>query len=144
MKTNSIVFCAALMVSLVASPALFAQYPGQLGPGYGQPVSGMGQVPMQQAMMGYAPAMHAAPIGTSMVPMMAQPVYHQAPQNYAPVVPASYDTLFGDENGPKYGKGGCGGKCGGKGCNQCLTGGYSCRLSFYGEFLYMRVRDQPC
>lgn len=140
MKTNTIALGAALLVSLVAGPVLFAQYPGQFSPGYGQPIGGMGQMPMP-GQMGYAPAMQAAPIGTTMVPMMAQPVYHQVPQGYG-VVPTSYDRLFGDEAaGKKSGDGkDCHGKCGGK-CSQCLTGGYSSRLSFYGDFLYLRVRD---
>ncbi|HJN09502.1 MAG TPA: Lpg1974 family pore-forming outer membrane protein [Pirellulaceae bacterium] len=131
MKTNSIAFCTALMVSLVAVPALYAQYPGQFGPAYDQPISGTEQMA--------SPVMQAAPVGTSMVPMVAQPMCQQVPQGYA-VVPASYDTLFGDEVGGKKGGGGkgkCGGKCGG----QCLSGGYSCRMTFYGEFLYLRVRD---
>ena len=51
MKTKSFAFCAALLVTLVAGPALFAQYPGQFGPGYGQPNSGMGQMPMQVKLM---------------------------------------------------------------------------------------------
>jgi len=141
MKTKSIVFCTALLVSLVASPALFAQFPGQFGPGYGQPMNGMGQMPMQ-GQMGYAPVMQAAPIGTTMMPMVPQPAYHQAPQGYGGVMPASYSELFGDEQGAKKGGSGkCGSKCGGKGCNQCLTGGYASRLQFYGEFLYLRARD---
>lgn len=104
---------------------------------------GVGQMPAQ-GQMGYAPIMQGAANGNGMVPLMAQPMYHQAPQGFqAPqgygVIPASYDTLFGEEGGGGGGKE-CGGKCGGK-CNECLTGGYPCHLTFYGEFLYLRVRD---
>ena len=152
MKTRHMAFCAALMVSLVAVPALFAQYPGQLGPGAAD--AGPTTMPAQ---IGYAPMIDADPIGTS---MMAQSVFHQAPQGYAAipqgygmpipqgygVVPASYNTLFGYEDAEGKGrKGGggkskCDGKCDGT-CSQCLSGGYSSRVSFYGELLYLRFRD---
>ncbi len=96
--------------------------------------------------MGYAPGMQVQPMA---VPMMAQPVFHQAqpayqavPQGYG-VVPASFNSELGEDLGiAKGGKGkACGGKCGGKGCGECVTGGYVAHLNFYGEFLYLRMRD---
>jgi hypothetical protein len=152
MKTRYVAFFTVLMTSLVAVPASFAQYPGQLEPGISQPMSGL-DASIPQGQMSYSPLMQAEPIGTSMMPMMAQPVYHQGygmpaqqgysipyPQGYG-VAPASYNTLFGDEDG-KGGKskGKCGGKCDGT-CSECLSGGYSSRMSFYGELLYLRFRD---
>jgi hypothetical protein len=175
MKTRYTGFCTALLVTLVAVPALFAQYPGQFGPGNGQAMSGMDPLTVsghiKAGQIAASPLILAEPIGTSMLPMMSQPVYHQNPQGFGMptppgygipvpqgyglpvpqgygmvpqgygVMPASYNTLFEDgavDDGGSKGK--CDGKCDGK-CSQCLSGGYSSRLHFYGELLYLRFRD---
>ena len=62
MKTRYIAFCTALMMSLVAAPALFAQYPGQVEAGIDQAMCGTNQT-IAPGQIGYTPLMQAEPIG---------------------------------------------------------------------------------
>ena len=70
MKTRYLALCTALMMSLAAVPALYAQNPA-LEAGVGSaPMSSTDQTTTLEQ-MGNAPLLQAEPMGTSMVPMLS-------------------------------------------------------------------------
>ena len=128
MKTRFFGLFALVVATGFAGQSVFAQYPGQLPPGYGYGMPGM--VPGQ-------PMMQGAPV---IMPGAVQPMAYSAPAAFIPATPAyagPMDVIPAGATCDSCDSKGCDGDCkGGKG-----KGGMNHFVRAYGDFLYLRSRD---